>query len=598
MPARTLACVLLLLALATGGAARAAENEVTNAEPNATVPVEEVTPAPVQDPQDQPVLPTEPTPEETLESQPPATELEPAQPDTTAAEPEPQSIAPAAGGNAAPLIHGRLALSLEDAIKMGLENNLDVQVERYAPLIAEMDADAAWGAYDPEAFAQFGYFDNKTPTSNALIGSDVNVNRGTDGFGGLRGVLPLTGTIYSAEFDSARLKTNSAIEDFSPKYTSDFNIAIAQPVLRGLIWNAPWTNIKSSRLLAESSEESFRGAVMDTVRAIEDAYWNLIAANRAEFVAEKSLETAKALLDQTRTQFEVGVVSKVEVTEAEAGLSQREVALIRARNDYRNQQDVLIDLVLGPGLRAASTLEIDPTDNPVDIIAYEIEPESAVARAIENRPELVEAQKEIKRQEVLLAFARNQRLPALDGVFSYGRAGLSGDPNPDRSPIFGPPPPGQGDYDKTFEDYDDTLSYSTYARFSIPIPNTTARKNVSRTEFELSRAETRLRRLEQDIILDVRQSARNLRAAQEGIVAAESARRAADEQLRAERIRLEYGESTPFDVLLREEQLVDRENELINAYRAYHLSVTALDRAQGTILRNRNIAISDVAPLR
>ena len=121
---------------------------------------------------------------------------------------------------------------------------------------------------------------------------------------------------------------------------------------------------------------------------------------------------------------------------------------------------------------------------------------------------------------------------------------------------------------------------------------------MSRTEFELGRAETRYRRLEQSIILEVRQAARNLRASQEGIVAAEAARRAADEQLRAERIRLEYGESTPFDVLQREEQLVDRENELIAAYRAYHLSVTGLDRAQGTILRNRNIAISDVAPLR
>jgi outer membrane protein TolC len=297
----------------------------------------------------------------------------------------------------------------------------------------------------------------------------------------------------------------------------------------------------------------------------------------------------------------------VEVTEAEAGLSQREVALIRARNDYRNQQDVLIDLVLGQGLRAASTLEIEPTDNPVEIIAYEIEPESAVARAIENRPELVQAQKEIKRQEVQLAFARNQRLPALDGIFAYGQNGLSGHEAPQFDPCASPfPPPScptppsatQGNYGHNFDDYDDSPEYQARGRFSIPIPNTSARKIASRTEFELNRAETRYRRLEQDIILEVRQAARNLRASQEGIVAAESARRAADEQLRAERIRLEYGESTPFDVLLREEQLVDRENELINAYRAYHLSVTALDRAQGTILRNRNIAISDVAPLR
>jgi outer membrane protein TolC len=153
-------------------------------------------------------------------------------------------------------------------------------------------------------------------------------------------------------------------------------------------------------------------------------------------------------------------------------------------------------------------------------------------------------------------------------------------------------------YGDTFDIYDDNPVYSARARLSIPIPNTSARRNVDRTEFELSRAETRLRRLEQNIILEVRTAARDLQASQEAIVAAQDARRAADEQLRAERIRLEYGESTPFDVLQREEQLVDRENELIRAYRAYHLSVTGLDRAQGTILRNRNISIADVAPLR
>jgi len=99
-------------------------------------------------------------------------------------------------------------------------------------------------------------------------------------------------------------------------------------------------------------------------------------------------------------------------------------------------------------------------------------------------------------------------------------------------------------------------------------------------------------------VLEVRQAARNLAASQEGILAARSAREAASEQLRAEQIRLQYGESTPFDVLQREEALVERERDEIGAFRAYRTSVTALDRAQGTILRNRNIDIADVATLR
>ena len=116
--------------------------------------------------------------------------------------------------------------------------------------------------------------------------------------------------------------------------------------------------------------------------------------------------------------------------------------------------------------------------------------------------------------------------------------------------------------------------------------------------FELRRAGSRMKRLQQTIIVEVRRAARNLEASQEAIESSRDAERAAQEQLRAERIRLEYGESTPFDVLQREEDLVDRENELIDAFRAYRNSVTSLDRAQGTILRNRNIRIDEVGVLR
>jgi outer membrane protein TolC len=554
----------------------------------------------------------------------PLEELAPqaASPDEQAAPPAEAPPADTAGQSreGAPLLHGQLALSLEDALEMGLENNLDVQVERYAPIIADHDESIAWGAYDPELFSEFGYTDSKTPNANVLTSSggsfvDTSVNRSTDGFGGLRGQLPLLGTEYNARFDSARETTSIIINALNPELSSGWQVDLTQPLLRDLIWNQPWTQVKTSRLLLESSQEDFRRAVMDTVTSIEDAYWALIAQDEARRVAGKSLETSRALLDQTQTQYEVGVVSKVEVTEAQAGLSQREVNLIRAENQYRNQQDVLINLVLGPGLRSSSSLEISPTDRPEEYVPYEIDVATAVERAFDNRPELVAAIKEIERQEVQLKFAKNQRLPALDGIFSVRQAGIGGNPNPDACDFVSRDDPDtlpdenqicrdaaiaapQVEYDDTFDTYDDNPVYVARARLSIPIPNTSARHSVSKTELQLSRAQTQKRRLEQSIILEVRRAARNLQASQEGIDAARDAQRAAEEQLRAERIRLEYGESTPFDVLQREEQLVDRENELIGAFQAYRTSVTALDRAQGTILRNRNIDIATVGALR
>ena len=140
--------------------------------------------------------------------------------------------------------------------------------------------------------------------------------------------------------------------------------------------------------------------------------------------------------------------------------------------------------------------------------------------------------------------------------------------------------------------------WSGGAEVTIPIGNVSGRAGVSKAQLELRRAHTEVRRLELDIVLEVREAIRDLDSSLEGIEAAERRRVAAEEQLRAESIRLEYGESTPFDVLQREEVLVDAESQKINALQAYHNSVTALERAQGTILRNRNIAVEEAAVLR
>jgi outer membrane protein TolC len=502
----------------------------------------------------------------------------------------------------APMLHGKLELSLADAIQMGLENNLSVQVSRYGPLIAGYDEGVAWGAYDPELFAELGHADSEQPSANTL---QTGTPRGgvlgttqTDGLVGFRGLVPWLGADYNVRFDTSDTSTTSGFNSLSPEFNSSITLGASVPLLRDLIWNQPWTQVKTTRILHESSREDFRRSVMDTVRDIEDAYWLLIAAEERVRVAHKSLETARALLDQTQTQFEVGVVSKVEVIEAEAGVSQREFNVIVTTNDYRNQQDVLIDLVLGPGLRAASTLEIEPKDRPDEFIAYTIDVEQAVQMAFENRPELAAAHKQIERDtiNINLQFAKNQRLPGLDLQGSYRIDGLSGFANPVDNPFTGPNDVDLGPWEDSIRR--DGESWTIRGLFSIPVPNRAARRTVSKTELELRRSETQLRQGEQRIILEVRKAARDLKAAQEGIEAADTARKAAAEQLRAEKIRLEYGESTPFSVLQREEDFVDRETELISAFRVYRSSATNLDRAQGTILRNRNIKIDQVSALR
>jgi outer membrane protein TolC len=503
---------------------------------------------------------------------------------------------------APPTLHGNLALSLNEAISMGLENNLNLEVQRHAPLIADEDVEIAWGYYDPEFYGQTTYVDSETPNAVALNQQTTTDLKGVEGEGGFRGIVPWLGATYDLSLYSSRLETNSTIQSLSPAMRSVATISLNIPLMRGLIWNEPWTRLKTTRILRDAEFENFRKEVMDTVRDIEASYWSLIASDEQLKVEQKSLETAQALLEQTKTQYEVGVVSKVEVTEAEAGVAAREFSRITAANNYLTNQDRLINLVLGPNLAAESKLIIEPTDRPEDYVTYDIDVEEAVRKALELRPELAVAQREIDRQEIQLKFAKNQRLPQLDLIGEYANEGLAGDANPDCF-LGGPcaPPTVGNDYRDSYDNfYTGNASDRVVggARFSIPIPNTAGRHGVSRQELELRRAVVSKRRVEQQIVLEVREAARNLSSAQEGIASSERRSEAAAEQLRAERIRLEYGESTPFDVLLRERDLVGAETEKIFAYRVYRTSVTDLDRFQGTILQSRNIAIDDVGRLR
>jgi outer membrane protein TolC len=504
-----------------------------------------------------------------------------------------------------------LPLSLGEAIALGIENNTDVQIVRYEPPIAEYDHDAAWGLHDPTLFGDYTYQSTNLPVASTFFPAQF-VERQSDGDAGLRGLVPKVGWIYQFGYEGNSTATNSLIQTLGTTYTSNLTLSLTAPLLKGAWWGAAWTQVELTGIGSQVALEQFRQSLIDIVATIEAGYWNLAARKQALEVANKSLETARALLNQTQAQYEVGVVSRVEVTEAEAGVAQREFDQIFAVNRYRDAQDELIDRVYGPRLTPTARVEIEPTDKPEDYVTFTLDPEASTARALERRPDLRIARQQVEQSEILVKFAKNERLPQVDLVGSYGTHGLAGnDPNCSFSetlagtcPVPNPPtqPVGIGtdysDNDDFWFDGQDNRVWLAGAVLSVPIPNTTARANVGKSELELRRALTNVKRVEQDIVQDVRRSVRNLASALEGIEAAERATAASAEQLRAERIRLEHGESTPFEVLLREQDFVDAERRRIEALQVYHTSVTTLDRDQGTLLEDRSIVLEDALPLR
>ena len=489
-------------------------------------------------------------------------------------------------------------LGLDEAIALGLQNNLDVEVNRYSPHVSQLDSEAAWGAYDVNFASDIGYESSVPPTA---VESVVLVPQyRTRGNASLGALVPYVGAQVGVTFEGSKLVGASPFRNLNPQLQSTLGLTATIPLMKGLIWNEPWTQVKTSRIAYRSALDTFESSVMDTVQSIIGSYWDLVAAKEQLRVAEKSLESTTALLDQTRTQYEVGVVSKVEVVQADAGVANSEFNLIVARNDYHNAQDNLIAAVLGDRLRAATMLMFDPTDNPEYHAVEPVDLDRAVLTAFDKRPEVSAAQNGIEQSELQLRFARNQRLPQFDIEMGYRTTGVAGPANPDRFTLGALRPITVGSsFGNTFDSYfRGPYEYSAKGVFTIPIPNTAARRGVSKAQLQLRKAGSELTRLKQGIIVTVRAAARGLLASAQGVEAAERRRGAAAEQLRAERIRLEHGESTPFDVLQRERDLVEAESQKIAALKAFRVSQVALDRAEGTILESRNIVIDHVRELR
>ncbi len=504
--------------------------------------------------------------------------------------PVPAAVKPDSGAKA----DGEL-LTLSEALRLALENNLDIHLARYYPRIADKRVDAAEGVYDPLLFANYDYSHNETPVASNIIdfASDPNgtspVTTITTDAGrwdaGLSGVIPL-GLEYSSQYEFSRNRSDSPFAGVDPEYTAQWVTLVTLPLLKNLVTNPLSIAVARSRTASDRSYEDFQAEVTDLLVSTEAAYWELAASIANTRVAAKSLQTATELLEQTRVQYEVGVVSRVEVVQSEAGVAQREFEQIGAENRQERAHDSLLNAVLAPHERVYEERRVKP--EPAVFRDYDVDIHVATSKALELRPELAAARSNVEDAELRLRLAENQLLPSLDLIGRYQFDGLSGRSDDPGSII---PRNRRDSYDDFFK-ASGRNSYTIGGEFSIPFGNHTAKAVRVQRAIELRRAITLLRREEQTVILDVRNAVRNLRSSIEGIQAAERNRVAQSETLDAEQERLRLGDSTPFQVLEHEEDLAQAERQLIFSLQVHRNAIAGLDRAQATLLDRLGISIA------
>ena len=484
-----------------------------------------------------------------------------------------------------------LQLSLQDAIAMGMDNNLDMQVASYTPQLREQDVVFQEAAFDPNIFGSANFADNSQPAQNQF--DRVRAIEGTLDTYQLNFRDPLMyGANYTASLFMQRQTSTSANAPFPTSYFTQFQLAYNQALLRNSGKKNNETQITIARNNQKIGKSQFEDQVLASLQQIEDAYWELVFARQDLDVNLESLGLAEELLKLNRIKVEVGTLPPIEITQAEAEVANREQGVIVAENAVRDAEDLLRQVLNMPKSDGMWSRPIVTTDEPL-FMERPVNLEQELDEAYRKRPDLEQARLEINNADTQLNLDKQDQRWDLRFRGTYRLQGLAGD---DLSLFVGSTRvtlPIDEDFGDSLDRLSDGDFDSWTARIdlNIPIGNNTAQANyinsrLAREQSEMSYENTRLA-----AEVEVRQAARQITTDKKRIHAAEKNVELQRKKVDAEQKKFENGMSTSFQVLEFQRDLTTALGDKNRALVDYRKSITALEKAKGTLPDYLNVTM-------
>lgn len=460
------------------------------------------------------------------------------------------------------------ALTLRECVERTLANNLELRVERINPGIATWGVVAREGVFDPRLKGELNFTDSSWPEADGTSTKTRTLEPSLS----LAGVLP-TGTGYGLSVADQRT-SGTGFTNFA--YTGNAGVTVTQPLLKDFWFEPNTAEIRVARKDRAIAGHNFTKLVMGKVSEVSRAYYELVFAIENHKAKLEDLNQAKRLLEENRKRVQVGVLSPLDVTQAEAGVAEREEAVIIAERVIEDDENALKRLLAGDVSEFLGVAFI-PTDLPVAEMV-----ETDVARstrtALAQRPEYLAAKEALESKNITVRFKRNQLWPQVDLQGSYGLNGRS-----------------DGGFDRLTDNQfrNDNPAWSVGVVVSVPLGNRQARAGYHIARLDAEQAVLGLKQAEQNIVVEVDNAVRLVRTNLKRVDATRVASRLAEESLKAEESKLKAGTSTSFLVLQAQSQLATARSAEIRARSDYSQSLIELARVEGTTLQKNNIVLDE-----
>jgi len=475
------------------------------------------------------------------------------------------------------------ALTLDDAVKRAMENNLDIAVERLNPQTFDLTIAGLLASYHPTATSRIGQ-QNMVRLPSSLLNGGTRVNNDTMTYNaGLAQNLRWGGGNVALGFNNQRVESSDAFATFNPQFQNSFNLTYTQPLLRNFLIDGTRQQLATTQIGREISEVQLKGRITNTLASVRSAYWDYVYAVQAVDVGRQSLALAQKLLEDNKVRVEVGTMAPLDIVQAEAEAATRRQSLTQAEATLRTSELSLKRLIVGGTNDPLWASALSPVDQP-EFEPEDVNLESAVRRALEGRTDLVQSRRNLDSNDITLRSLRDQTLPSVDLVTSLGMQGLGGTQylrsgQGLNSVITGTVKGGYQDALSSLwgRDYP---NWNFQVNVSYPIGSSSAQANLARAGLQRTQTQAQLRALELQVATEVTNAALQIENNIRSVEASRAARELSQKLVDAEQSRFEVGMSTNYQVVQAQRDLRDAQNAELRALLNYRKSLVEFDRVQ------------------
>lgn len=551
---------------------------------------------------------------------------------------------------------GNLYLSLQDAVALALENNLDIDLQRFGPqqaaanllraeaggLLRGVSTSVQQGATSAVSQATGGISgagggggggggaDTSTTAGGTVItqtGASIinldpvvsmsynaahrsNPQSNTVGTGGVSGLITdnrqfvaaaqqgfVSGTTVSLSYSQSRLSSNSLGLDINPYNSGNLQLQVTQRLLQGFGIAVNNRNIRIAKNNSRIADLTFKQQVITTISNIVGLYYDLVTINADYTVKRQSVELAEKLFEDNKKQVEIGTLAPIEVIRAEAELARTQQELTVSETQLLQQEAIIKNVLSRNGITSEllKTARIIPTDT-ITVPPEESEQnlDELYDIALANRPDIEQTKISLQSTKIGIAGNKSQLLPSLDLTFTAQNNGLAGIISP-LKPDANPPSMAVGGLGDVWGQLlrRNFPDYALGFQLNIPLRNRAARADMIIEEISLRQQEIRQQQQLNNLKVTVQNAITAVKQAEAGVRAAQKSRILQEQTLDAEQKKFVLGATTIFFVIQAQRDLAQARSAEVTALGTYAKAKNSMSQTLGLTLEHNHVSIDE-----